>query len=126
MYTVLLILFLFVCIIMTVAILLQSSKGGGLAGAFGGAASNAVFGGRGAATFLSKLTTWLAVFYLLTAFALSKMQSGQAVAGTQSIISQKQEDISSNPAFLLPQVQPSAPAAGSEGSITPAAPDTSR
>ena len=46
-----------VCLSLVLVVLLQSSKGGGLAGAFGGGAESTVFGGRGAATVLSKATT---------------------------------------------------------------------
>ena len=46
-----------VCLALVLVVLLQSSKGGGLAGAFGGGADSTVFGGRGAATVLSKATT---------------------------------------------------------------------
>ena len=50
-----------------VVVLMQSAKGEGLAGgtAFGGGVSNAVFGGRGAASFLSKATTFLAVVFFV-------------------------------------------------------------
>ena len=58
------------------AVLLQSGRGGGLAGAFGGGAgSQAIFGGRGAATFLSKATTVLGVLFMLGALALGIMGS---------------------------------------------------
>lgn len=111
MYNLLLILFLIVCIIMTIAILLQSSKGGGLAGAFGGASMGAVFGGRGAATFLSRLTTWLAVIYLLIALGLSKLQSVNTTGQSQSVVSQNREQIQQS---ILPAVEPSIPAVGTE------------
>jgi preprotein translocase subunit SecG len=42
------------CVSLMVAILLQSGKGGGLAGTFGAGSSQTLFGGRGAATFLSR------------------------------------------------------------------------
>ncbi|GBD93936.1 protein-export membrane protein SecG [bacterium BMS3Abin05] len=57
------------CFVLTIVILLQSSKGGGLSGAFGGgggAAMGAVFGGRGAGTFLSKATVVLATLFFLS------------------------------------------------------------
>jgi preprotein translocase subunit SecG len=60
------------CILLIVVVLLQSSKGGGLAGAFGGGgATQAVFGGRGAGTFLSKATTVLAVVFMVTSLTLT-------------------------------------------------------
>ncbi|RME42415.1 MAG: preprotein translocase subunit SecG [Caldilineae bacterium] len=88
MYTILLGLFLIVCVLMTVTILLQSSKGGGLAGTFGGTSMGTVFGGRGAATFLSKTTTVLAVLFLLLAIALSKFYATGTGEG-QSIVAKK-------------------------------------
>ncbi len=77
MYTLALILYLIVCFALTIVILLQSSKGGGLAGAFGGGGNmGAVFGGRGAATFLSRVTTVLAVTFMLLALVLSFSKRG--------------------------------------------------
>ncbi len=104
MYTLLLILFLIVCVLMTITILLQSSSGGGLAGTFGGSNMGAVFGGRGAATFLSKMTTALAVLFLLLSFALSKFYSSGTGEGGQSIVAKKlqsEEAQSFDPQSLL-------------------------
>ena len=59
-------------------VLMQSSKGEGLAGsAFGGGGvSGAVFGGRGAASFLSKATSVLAVLFMLNSGALALISTG--------------------------------------------------
>ncbi len=112
LYNIALILFLLVCIIMTVAILLQASKGGGLAGAFGGGASmGTVFGGRGAGNFLSKATTWLAIIYLGVALMLSKLQADETAVSGQSITSQKLGEI--NDGAFLPPADPSISAVGS-------------
>ena len=46
-------------------VLIQSSKGGGLAGTFGGGDATAVFGVRRTADFLIKVTTTLATILLL-------------------------------------------------------------
>ena len=64
-----------VCIAMVFAVLLQSGKGGGLAGAFGGGGGSgqALFGGRGAATFLSKATTVLGIGFMTTSLLLALM-----------------------------------------------------
>lgn len=74
-----------VCIALIVVVLLQSSKGDGLAGtAFSGGISGAVFGGRGAAGFLSKATTVLAIVFMINCGALAFMSSraNQQVTGT--------------------------------------------
>lgn len=66
-----------VCIALVLVVLMQSSKGEGLAGgtAFGGGVTGAVFGGRGAASFLSKATTVLAVVFMVNCGALALMSS---------------------------------------------------
>jgi preprotein translocase subunit SecG len=60
-----------VCIGLIVIVLLQADKGEGLAGAFGGGASSTVFGERGAGTFMSKLTTTMAVVFMITSLLIS-------------------------------------------------------
>lgn len=78
MFGILTALHLFVCFALVVSVLLQSGKGGGLAGAFGGQGGGAqtIFGGRGAATFLSKATTVLGALFLLTALLLAVVPRG--------------------------------------------------
>ena len=49
------------CFILIIAVLMQSGKSADLAGAFGGAGSQTVFGARGATTILSKITTACAI-----------------------------------------------------------------
>ena len=92
-----------VCIALVLVVLMQSSKGEGLAGsAFGGGGGGlggAVFGGRGAASFLSKATTILAVLFMLNCVALAYMSasgSDAAIsttdapdAGGTSVVTQK-------------------------------------
>jgi preprotein translocase subunit SecG len=74
-----------VCIGLILVVLMQSSKGEGLAGsAFGGGLSSAVFGGRGAATFLSKATTILAIVFMLNCGGLAYMSSQGNDARSQS------------------------------------------
>src|SRR5277367_6359118 len=60
-----------VCFILVLVIMLQSGSAADLAGAFGGAGSQTAFGPRGAATFLSKATTWCAIVFMLTSLTLS-------------------------------------------------------
>ena len=66
-------LFVPICVVLTLIILLQDSKGEGLSSsAFGGAEMQSVLGGRGAATFLSKLTTWLAIGFMVISLFLMR------------------------------------------------------
>ena len=70
-----LVLFVPACILLPIIILLQDSKGEGLSSsAFGGAGGSmqSVLGGQGAATFLSKVTTWLAIGFMAMALFLMR------------------------------------------------------
>jgi preprotein translocase subunit SecG len=71
-----------VCFILIVAVLLQSGKSADLAGAFGGAGSQTVFGPRGAATILSKATTICAILFMLTSMGLWILSA----KGTKSVV----------------------------------------
>jgi len=52
-------------------VLVQGGKGAELGAAFGAGSSQTVFGGRGAATFLNKATTVVAVVFMLTSLLLA-------------------------------------------------------
>jgi preprotein translocase subunit SecG len=60
-----------VCVFLILVVLLQSGQSGDIAAAFGGQGSQTAFGPRGAATMLSKATTWCAVIFMLTSITLS-------------------------------------------------------
>jgi preprotein translocase subunit SecG len=68
-----LVIFVPVCILLTVVILLQDSKGGGLSSsAFGASEMQSILGGRGSATFLTKFTTWLAIGFIVISLFLMR------------------------------------------------------
>ena len=60
-----------VCLFLIIVVLLQSGQSGDIAAAFGGMGSQTAFGPRGAATVLTKATTWCAVIFMLTSITLS-------------------------------------------------------
>ena len=60
-----------VCLFLIAVVLLQSGKSGDLAAAFGGQGSQTAFGPRGAASVLSRATTWSAIIFMLTSITLS-------------------------------------------------------
>jgi len=84
MYLVLSIFHLLVTLGLILVVLLQSGKGADIGAAFGGGSSQTVFGGRGAATFLSKVTSALAILFMLTSLSLTILAShrrGASVVG---------------------------------------------
>jgi preprotein translocase subunit SecG len=78
--TFLIVVHVIVSAVLVIVILLQAGKGSGLGGAFGGS-SQAVFGGRGAQTFLGKVTSASAAVFMLTSLSLSYLstRSGSVV-----------------------------------------------
>ena len=70
MYTVVLVIHLIVCLFLIFIILVQSSKGAEMGAAFGGS-SQTLFGSRGAATFLNKLTTSIAITFMISSLLLA-------------------------------------------------------
>ena len=74
-----------VCLFLIGVVLLQSGKSGDLAAAFGGQGSQTAFGPRGAATALSKATTWSAIIFMLTSITLSIYVSRKG--GPSSVLS---------------------------------------
>jgi len=70
MYTAIVVIHLVVCLFLIFIILIQSSKGAEMGAAFGGS-SQTLFGSRGAATFLSKLTTASAILFMITSLTLA-------------------------------------------------------
>ena len=73
MITILMILLVIVAIMLMGVVLIQSSKGGGLAGTFGGGDASMVFGVRRTADFLIKLTSILATILLLFSLVTNVM-----------------------------------------------------
>ncbi len=66
-------------------VLLQQGKSADLAGAFGGQGSQTAFGPRGAASLLTKVTTYSAIVFMLTSIGLTVMLS--RASGEHSVLS---------------------------------------
>jgi len=97
-YALLIFLHVLVSFGLIVSVLLQSSKGGGLAGTFGGSGiTGGVFGGRGAAPFLAKATTVCAILFMLTSLSLNYVSPGEE---SESVLERTlmESDIGSEPA----------------------------
>jgi preprotein translocase subunit SecG len=73
-----------VCAFLIIVVLLQSGQSGDIAAAFGGMGSQTAFGPRGAATALSRATTWSAVIFMITSITLSVYASRRS--GPKSVL----------------------------------------
>jgi preprotein translocase subunit SecG len=84
MITLITIIHIIVCFFIIIVVLLQSGKSGDIAAAFGGMGSQTAFGPRGAASALSKATTWSAVIFMVTSITLSIFASKRG--GPKSVL----------------------------------------
>ena len=98
-----------VCFFLICIVLLQSGKGAEMGAAFGGS-SQTLFGSRGAATFLNKLTTAAAVLFMVTSLLLALAQTKGSSVMQNAPVEQKQSAPQQLPAQpLSPPVQQPAP-----------------
>ena len=93
MYILFVILHVLVSVVLAVSVLLQSSKGGGLAGAFGGAggAPQQLLGSRGMSTLLHKVTIWCGIGFMVTSLALF-MMSGSSPTSSGGVLQNAQQE----------------------------------
>lgn len=75
MGTFLLVVHIIVIVFLTAVVLMQSSKGGGLGAGFGGGGGDTLFGSSGSGNFLTKLTSVLALAFMVTSITLTVQQS---------------------------------------------------
>ena len=104
------------CFLLIIVVLLQSGKAADLAGAFGGAGSQTAFGPRGAATFLSKATTWCAIMFMITSIAVGLRQTTRMPQGS-SVLEKFSKPV--------PQEQSAPPAPAPQQQTPPPAPQQS-
>jgi preprotein translocase subunit SecG len=78
MNLVLTVLHVVVCLFLIAVVLLQRGKGAEMGAVFGGGASSTVFGSRGGANFLTKMTTASAALFMITSLSLSYIATDQA------------------------------------------------
>jgi preprotein translocase subunit SecG len=112
-FAVLLALHVLICLVLIGVILLQSGEAADLAGAFGGSGSQTAFGPRGAATFLSRATTWCAIMFMFTSLEMTVHVSTRTAGPAGGSVLEQ---------FSQPTPAAPAPAAPAAPSATPAAP----
>lgn len=70
-----------VCIALIIIVLLQAGKGADIGASLGGAGSQTLFGTTGSATMISKITTGIAILFMLTSLTLA-YSSGKTAKGS--------------------------------------------
>jgi len=93
-----------VCLFLIIVVLLQHGKSADIAAAFGGMGSQTAFGPRGAATVLTKATTWSAIIFVITSIALSIIASRRTPSSVLGTV--KPSQTQSQPAQPPPQAPP--------------------
>ena len=102
-----------VCIFMSVAVLLQSSKGSGLVGPIAGTGVTTMFGARRTSDFLSKATIVMAVIFLAGSLLLNLYISKGGSSTGESII-QRNAGSQTLPPPSVPNQQQQQPPAGDQ------------
>lgn len=100
-----------IAIVIIVAVLMQSSKGGGLAGTFGGAQMGTMFGVRRTADFLSKFTAVLATIFIVLSLVINMFFLPSRAVQSESVI---QRGSSAVPPPLPPPTQTTPPGGGTQ------------
>jgi preprotein translocase subunit SecG len=119
-YTLLVILFIVVCLFLIMVVLLQQGKGADVAAAFGGASSQASFGPRGTTTLMHRLTTASFVLFVALCLGLSVLTARRGRSVTTGV---KGKTPASAPAQPAP-AKPTAQAPAQSAPTPPAQPHT--
>jgi preprotein translocase subunit SecG len=117
-----------VCIVLILVVLLQAGKGANMGAVFGGS-SQTIFGSSGPGTFLGKMTTGVAIIFMLTSFSLSYTASRKGsslMEGASRPAAQKTAPVQ-QPATPSTTAAPESPAAPAvPAPQVPAAPQTAK
>jgi preprotein translocase subunit SecG len=78
MTTIVVALHVTVCVLLILIVLLQTGKGAEMGASIGGGGSQALFGAAGPATILTKITTAVAIIFMITSLTLAYMSGHQS------------------------------------------------
>lgn len=75
MYSLVMLFHVIFCVAIIALVLLQQGKGADVGAAFGSGSANSMFGSRGPASFLFKLTVFFVVLFFITSASLTYLQA---------------------------------------------------
>lgn len=110
MFTFIIILISIIAILISLVVLVQSGKGGGLAGIAAGGATQQVLGARQAPDILEKATWTLATIFIVLCILSNFIIDRGDAAGTNSVIQERAQDEQVMPPAELPTLPDAAPA----------------
>jgi len=106
MITTLIVLHVIICVLLVVTVLLQFGKGAEVGAVMGGGASQAVFSSSSKGNFFTKLTTALAIGFMLNSIALTTLKSREAKKSLfddeQELVAPLNSDTTAAPATAAP------------------------
>jgi preprotein translocase subunit SecG len=91
METLVVVLHVVIAVALVGLVLIQQGKGADAGAAFGGGASQTVFGSQGSGSFLTRFTTFLAIAFFVTSFSLAIFAKQRAEVSGQAGIPMVQE-----------------------------------
>ena len=117
MQQILLIIQILICVALIALVLLQQGRGADAGASFGGGSSGSLFGSRGPASFLSKLTAGLAALFFANSLALAYIssQSVERRSVVERVQSQSVSETSASPSE--DGDVPALPGGGSESAV---------
>src|SRR5512146_482821 len=95
-----------VSVLLMLVVLMQSSKGGGLAGTFGGGSVGMVFGVRRTADFLTRATQILAATFIVLSLLINIFFLPRPTGATESVIQRGSQQQGQMQQQLPPQTAP--------------------
>ena len=124
MYTILVVMHVLVSIALIGLVLIQHGKGADAGAAFGSGASGTVFGARGSANFLTRVTAWLAAAFFILSLALAYIVHGRS--NSESVVdglAAPAAEAIVPPTVQLPAEGAVGPAASTGGEAAPQVPE---
>jgi len=112
LHIIVVILHVVMAVLLVTIVLLQKGKGASMGAVFGGSSST-IFGSSGPGTFLGKMTTWIALIFMITSLYLAYFSAHKGPSVTEGARTAAEQPLPGAPAGLPPgttvPAQPQAP-----------------
>jgi preprotein translocase subunit SecG len=119
LFWVLIVVHVFLCLFLSLLVLVQNDKMGGLAG-LGGMTSQSAFSTAGAATFIQKLTRIVAVIFFIVVFALGLITAKKNITVEESAMQKATRENAEQQAPVAPALPGDFAAPAVDAPVAPA------